>query len=64
MKWIEWENRSLEILLMEEKLNLVKNFSKVVNLLRDIPVREYEFENLDPIILVEDDNENTLKKLG
>jgi len=53
-----------EILLTEEKLNLVKNFSEVVNILGDIPVREYEFENLEPIILEDDDNENMLKKLG
>lgn len=48
-KWIEWENRSLEMMLKEEGINLIQNFSEVLCLLKSIPIEEYEFPKLKPI---------------
>jgi hypothetical protein len=49
VKWLEWENNSLEILLKEKKINLVSNFYEVINLLKDLPLENYEFPSLPPI---------------
>jgi hypothetical protein len=54
VKWIEWENRSLEILLREKGLNLVNNFDEVISLLKDIPLENYEFPNLAPIEVIDE----------
>lgn len=48
-RWIEWENVSLESLFMEQRLNLVNNFDEIINILKDMPLRECEFRNLEPI---------------
>lgn len=52
-RWIEWENTSLEALFMEQKLNLVNNFDKIISILKDMPLREYEFSNLEPIEILD-----------
>lgn len=49
VKWIDWENNSLESLLKEHNINLVNNLNGVINLLKDIPLENYEFINLLPI---------------
>ena len=49
IRWIEWENSSLESLLRHKNINLVKNFNDVINLLKEIEINEYEFPNLDEI---------------
>ncbi len=61
VKWIEWENESLQALLHENKLNLINDFNGVINFLKDIPLREYEFPNLRPIRIKEYLDSNMLK---
>ncbi|EKQ55908.1 MULTISPECIES: hypothetical protein [unclassified Clostridium] len=63
VKWVEWENHSLEILLNERKINLAHNFNEVLNLLENTELREYEFVNLGPIIVADKFN-NVVQKLG
>lgn len=54
VRWIEWENVSLEALFMEQKLNLVNNFDEIISILKDMPLREFEFEKLKPIEIIDD----------
>lgn len=49
VKWIEWENQSLEILLREKGLNLKDHFDEVVALLSETELDRYEFPDLTPI---------------
>lgn len=55
IKWTQWENYSIEMLLREKGLNLVSNFDEVINLLENIPLENYEFPHLDPIEVVNAD---------
>jgi hypothetical protein len=57
VRWIEWENRSLELLLKEKKLSLVKNLQEIIELFKDIPLENYEFPELIPIEL---ENEHSI----
>lgn len=52
-RWIEWENVSLESLFIEQKLNLVNNFDEIINMLKDISLRECEFRNLELIEILD-----------
>ena len=63
-RWIEWENVSLESLFMEQKLNLINNFEEIIDMLKDMPLRECEFRNLDPIEVSEDSSNDLSLKLG
>lgn len=49
IKWVEWENSFLEMLLKEKGLNLLNNFDEVISTLKDIPLEGYEFPYLPPI---------------
>lgn len=49
VKWIEWENASLEALFVEQKINLINNFEEIIDILKDIPLRECEFRKLEPV---------------
>jgi len=49
VRWVEWENNSLEMLLREKGLTLADNFDEVIDTLRDIPLEPYEFPYLPPI---------------
>jgi hypothetical protein len=64
VRWIEWENYSLEALFAEKKLNLVENSEEIINILKDVPFREFEFRRLDPIIVLEEFSTDVNKKLG
>lgn len=44
VSWIEWQNYSLEMLLREKGLTLAKDFDKVINTLKDIPLELCEFQ--------------------
>ncbi|MDS0526047.1 hypothetical protein NNC19_10180 [Clostridium sp. SHJSY1] len=57
--WVDWENRSLEMLLNDSKINLINNFEQVVELLKNTPLRVYELKSLDTIVVEGDE-----KKLG
>ncbi|HHY81968.1 MAG TPA: hypothetical protein GX505_04725 [Clostridiales bacterium] len=48
-RWIKWENDSLEMLLREKGITLNENFEEVVELLKDIPLDQYEFPPLPEI---------------
>lgn len=56
VKWVEWENRSLEHLLEERGLNLVNNFHEIIGVLKDIPLDNYEFPQLKPIEIIAEYN--------
>ena len=60
VKWIEWENNSLEMILKENGLNLVNNFNEVVNTLKNIPLENCEFKKLLPI----ESEEGKIRKLS
>lgn len=64
VRWIEWENYSLETFLIEKKLNLKNGFDEIVNILRDMPLREYKFKNLDSIVILDEVYNDLNKKLG
>jgi hypothetical protein len=48
-RWVDWENSSLERVLIDNKVNLVSNFSKTIEILQSIPLSEYEFASLEPV---------------
>ena len=52
IRWIEWENSSLQSLLIENNINLINNFDEVIKVLQRIQLDEYEFPNLDEITFV------------
>ncbi|MBP3915193.1 MULTISPECIES: hypothetical protein [unclassified Clostridium] len=52
IRWIEWENSSLQSLLIENNINLINNFDEVIKVLQRIQLNEYEFPNLDEITFV------------
>ncbi|GKX68516.1 hypothetical protein [Inconstantimicrobium mannanitabidum] len=64
VRWIEWENLSLETFLTEKKLNLVNNFDEVITILKDMPIRECEFCSLRPIVVSDEPNKALDSKLG
>lgn len=49
VRWIEWENNSLEGILRERKINLVSNLNEVIDLLKKIEVNEYDFPTLKEV---------------
>lgn len=49
VRWIDWENYSLEMMLREKNLNLEENFNEVIAVLKDTPLEQYEFPYLPPI---------------
>lgn len=49
VRWIEWENCSLEHILEENKLNLIDDFKGAVELLSSIPLENCEVSNLKGI---------------
>ena len=51
IRWIEWENSSLESLLRQQKLNLVNNLNEVIETLKGINLNEYNFPELNDIHL-------------
>lgn len=44
--WYDWENRGLEYLLKEHKINLKSNFFECLKLLQTLPFYEYNFPKL------------------
>lgn len=54
IRWIEWQNYSLEMLLREKGLTLEKNFDEVIRNFKDIPLENYEFLQLSPIETISD----------
>lgn len=49
VRWIDWENVSLKILLEDKGLNLINNFDEVIKLLNEEPLELDEFEQLPAI---------------
>ncbi|URZ03159.1 hypothetical protein [Clostridium felsineum] len=49
VRWIKWENESLRGILEEQNINLEDNFEGVINLLKDIPLENFEFRKLEKI---------------
>lgn len=49
VRWIDWENYSLEMMLREKNINLEENFDEVINVLKDLPLEQYEFPKLPEI---------------
>lgn len=48
--WIEWENESMQAMLTDMNLNLIHNFDEVIKVLKDLPLENYEFPKLTPMI--------------
>ncbi|MDD6794542.1 MAG: hypothetical protein PUE01_03895 [Clostridiaceae bacterium] len=49
VRWIEWENNSIQMYLEEKALDLQKNFDEVINILKEMPLERYEFPALKEI---------------
>ena len=64
VRWIEWENLSLQELLDEKKINLADNFEEVINALKSIPLEECEFPNLNSIMVADEFSDNIEIKIG
>jgi len=54
VRWLEWENRSLEYMMMEKGITLRCNLEECLELLKNVPVTEYEFPQLEDIIIGDD----------
>jgi hypothetical protein len=54
VRWIEWENLSLEAFFYEKNLNLVNNFEEIINILKNTPLMECEFKSLESIEILQD----------
>lgn len=50
IKWMDYENTSLEYFLIEKKLDLVNNYKEVIDELKKIPVDDYVIEDNDLVI--------------
>lgn len=48
-RWIDWENGSIEMMLKKRNINLINNFQEVIEVLKELPLEEYEFANLKEI---------------
>ena len=51
VRWIEWENSSLESILSHNRVNLIDNFDEVISILKKTEFDEYEFPILNEIEL-------------
>ena len=51
VRWIEWENSSLESILSHNRVNLIDNFDEVISILKETEFDEYEFPSLNEIEL-------------
>lgn len=49
VRWVDWENTSIQMMLEEEKLNLIHNMDKIIEILKKLPLEHYEFPQLNPI---------------
>lgn len=49
VKWIEWENASLQHVLKEHHVSLVKDFDKTIQILQKTPLNCYDFPNLESV---------------
>lgn len=47
--WIDWENNSIQALLEEQHIDLVHNRSEVLEVLKNMPLENFEFEHLKAI---------------
>ncbi len=54
VRWLNWENRSLEYMLMDKGVSLKDNLLESVEILKDIPITVYDFPQLEDIITGED----------
>lgn len=49
-RWLDWENEGLRHVLTEKGITLAKDFDETVKFLQDLPIDEYQFPYLEPII--------------
>lgn len=49
VRWINWENTSLQVILEEKHINLIDNFYEVIKILKEVPLEHYEFANLEEV---------------
>lgn len=49
VRWITWENDSLQSMLAHQNLNLINNFNEIVDIFKEIPLDNYEFTKLDTV---------------
>lgn len=47
--FIKWENDGLELMLRHMNLDLINNFNQCINILKDLPLNQYEFPNIEAI---------------
>jgi len=55
-RWVNWENTNLKHILMEYNVNLVSDFNKSIQILQEIPLNNYQFPELKPLITKYCDN--------
>ena len=49
-RWLDWENEGLKHVLTEKGITLAKDFDETVKFLQELPINEYQFPFLEPII--------------
>ena len=49
VRWITWENDSLQSMLAHQNLNLINNFNEIVDIFKEIPLDNYEFTKLETV---------------
>lgn len=49
VRWLDWENKSLEQVLHEKRINLRTNLQEVIETFKDLPLSQYEYGVLDKI---------------
>lgn len=50
-RWLDWENESLKQILAENSLTLHENLAEVIQTLQELEMTQYEFPELEPIIM-------------
>lgn len=49
VKWMAWENDSLQMMFAQQNLNLSNNFDEIINIFKEMPLENYEFMKLKSI---------------
>lgn len=49
VRWLTWEEDSLQMMFIEKDLNLIDNFDEIIDILKEMPLENYECIELKPI---------------
>lgn len=49
VRWIDWENTSMQMMFEKQHLNLIHNMDDIIKILKEMPLEQYEFPELNSI---------------